>query len=42
METLDYAELLMEDQAWLDYLWDFNVMLELKIPSNGGTRGHMA
>ena len=23
METLDSAELLMEDQAWLDYLWDF-------------------
>jgi len=23
METLDSTELLMEDQAWLDYLWDF-------------------
>jgi len=23
METLDSSELLMEDQAWLDYLWDF-------------------
>ena len=23
METLDSAELLIEDQAWLDYLWDF-------------------
>ena len=23
METLDSAELLMEDQAWLNYLWDF-------------------
>jgi len=23
METLDSAELLMEDQVWLDYLWDF-------------------
>jgi len=23
METLDSAELLMGDQAWLDYLWDF-------------------
>jgi len=22
-ETLDFSELLMEDQAWLDYLWDF-------------------
>jgi len=22
METLDSAELLMEDQVWLDYLWD--------------------
>ena len=22
-ETLDSTELLMEDQAWLDYLWDF-------------------
>jgi len=23
METLDSIELLIEDQAWLDYLWDF-------------------
>jgi len=23
METLDSTEFLMEDQAWLDYLWDF-------------------
>jgi len=23
IETLDSTELLMEDQAWLDYLWDF-------------------
>jgi len=23
METLDSAELFIEDQAWLDYLWDF-------------------
>jgi len=23
METLDSPELLMEDQVWLDYLWDF-------------------
>jgi len=23
METLDSTELLMEDQVWLDYLWDF-------------------
>jgi len=23
METLDSTELLMEDQTWLDYLWDF-------------------
>jgi len=23
METLDSTELFMEDQAWLDYLWDF-------------------
>ena len=23
METLDSTELLIEDQAWLDYLWDF-------------------
>jgi len=22
-ETLDSAELLIEDQVWLDYLWDF-------------------
>ena len=23
IETLDFTELLMEDQVWLDYLWDF-------------------
>jgi len=23
METLDFAKLLMEDQVWLNYLWDF-------------------
>ena len=23
METLDSAELLIEDQVWLNYLWDF-------------------
>ena len=23
METLDSTELFMEDQTWLDYLWDF-------------------
>ena len=23
METLDSTELLIEDQVWLDYLWDF-------------------
>jgi len=23
METLDSAELLIEDQVWLGYLWDF-------------------
>jgi len=23
METLDSTELLMEDQVWLDYLWNF-------------------
>jgi len=23
METLDSAELPIEDQVWLDYLWDF-------------------
>jgi len=23
METLDFTELLIEDQAWLNYLWDF-------------------
>jgi len=25
METLDSTELLMEDQTWLDYLWDFEI-----------------
>jgi len=25
MESLDSIEILMEDQAWLDYLWDFEI-----------------
>jgi len=25
IETLDSPELLMEDQVWLDYLWDFEM-----------------
>jgi len=25
METLDSAEILMEDQVWLDHLWDFEM-----------------
>jgi len=35
METLDSTELFMEDQTWLDYLWDFETRgINLDLPSD--------
>ena len=35
METLDSTELFMEDQTWLDYLWDFETKgINLDLPSD--------
>ena len=35
METLDSTELFMEDQIWLDYLWDFETReINLDLPSD--------
>jgi len=35
METPDSTELFMEDQTWLDYLWDFETRgINLDLPSD--------
>ena len=35
METLDSTELFMENQTWLDYLWDFETReINLDLPSD--------
>ena len=35
METLDSKELFVEDQTWLDYLWDFETRgINLDLPSD--------
>ena len=35
METLDSTELFIEDQTWLDYLWDFETRgINLDLPSD--------
>ena len=41
METLDSTELFMEDQAWLDYLWDFGTRrINLDLPSDTDQLSH--
>jgi len=43
METLDSTELFMEDQTWLDYLWDFETRgINLDLPSDTDQFFHLS